>query len=177
MIKFTIISLIISTSLQELLADNSNVKVDGLTEPGHEKFEDYAECKIYNKKYNNWYLHSEKRPYMSLKFSAFTAEKRNVTLRSFALFSDKKQSMWRFEPVDGIKNGFHLRNSKYDELLFASTYFHRIGFNPFTQKRRKIYISKMYSDTQMDSKSFVWIFSRTNRKDNEYYIHNLRYGE
>ena len=47
------------------------------------------------------------------------------------LFKDPKQAVWQFVPVENLKNTFYLRNLKFNEDLFASTYY-----DGFTLKRR-----------------------------------------
>jgi hypothetical protein len=56
---------------------------------------------------------------------------RNVSLPLFSLFTDPKQGVWQFIPVQNLPNGFFLRNLKFGEDLFASNDF--VGIN---QKRR-----------------------------------------
>ena len=168
MAKLAVIALVLLASFQVSLADNDYKGVDGLDYLGYENdFEKLAECQIFNSKYKSWFLNSEK--------VAYSNERRNITLTRFGIFDDKKQAMWRFEPVKGVKNGFYLKNSKYGESIYATTSF--TGFNPFTQKRRKVYTWRMSKDIQMDPKSFIWIVSKTNRQDNEYYIYNLAHRE
>lgn len=55
--------------------------------------------------------------------------------------------MWKFVPVEGVKNGYYLQNSLYGEKLYATSNF--VGFNPFTQKRREIFTWRMSPDMQM----------------------------
>ena len=117
--------------------------------------------------YKKWFIHAER---------AAKEERRNVTMGRFTLFSDKKQEKWILEPVEGHKNGFYLKNVKYGEKVYAATSF--TGFNPFTQKRRKIYTWRRSDIMQMDQKSFIWVFSKTETgKPDQYYIYNLGYRE
>ena len=80
----------------------------------------YAECEVHSSKYSKWFLHSEK--------FASKGDKRNVTLRRFVLFSDKKQSTWKMVPVERVKNGFHIKNSKYGEQIFATSSFTGVSY-------------------------------------------------
>lgn len=103
---------------------------DGLSELGYDddETEDFVECEIFNAKYKRWFVHAERYA---------KEERRNVTMGRFTVFSDNKQQKWYLEPAEGYKNGFYLKNVKYGEKLYAESSF--TGFNPFTQKRRKVY--------------------------------------
>jgi hypothetical protein len=76
--------------------------------------ENYAECSIYNVKYDKWYLHADK---MSGR------QKRIIGINRFQVFSDTKQGVWQFVPTNHTKNSFYLRNKKYSEDLYADTIF------------------------------------------------------
>ncbi len=70
-------------------------------------------CEIHNVKYADRFLFAE----------TLASSKRPISLGKYIVFADRKQKSWEFLPVDGIKNGFYLKNKKYSEKLYASTQF------------------------------------------------------
>lgn len=91
-------------------------EMDGLDALGYEDSNDaHSVCQIYNSKYKNWFIVAEKE--------TFSGEKRNVTLGRYLLFSDDRQKEWKLYPVEGVKNGFYIKNSKYGEQIFATSSF------------------------------------------------------
>ncbi len=91
----------------------ADCKVDGLAGLGYDEHV-YPECEIHSSKYSKWFLHAEQMA---------RNEKRNVTLGRFTLFADKMQHFWQIVPAEGIKNGFYLKNAKYNEQIYAASSF------------------------------------------------------
>ena len=89
---------------------NSEFNFDQLDD---EAADNTTQCEIFNVKYNTWFLIADQ--------TIERAAKRSVSLGKYVVFSDKKQKSWKFLPVEGVKNGFHLKNNKYNEKLYAST--------------------------------------------------------
>ena len=96
-----------------------NLTIDFNDEPA----DNTTQCEIYNVKYNTWFLFAEQ--------TIERAAKRGVTLGKYVVFSDSKQKSWKFYPVEGIKNGFHLKSNKYDEKMFASTSYFGVRITIF----------------------------------------------
>ena len=89
---------------------NSEINFDQLDD---EAGDNTTQCEIFNVKYNTWFLIADQ--------TIERAAKRSVSLGKYVVFSDIKQKSWKFHPVEGVKNGFHLKNNKYDEKMYAST--------------------------------------------------------
>ena len=137
-----------------------------------------TECRVYHResliyiyaKYKPFGLGSTREvlPYRTFLDDIYYMFNRNKI--KFVYNDEDPSGIWLFEPVDGRKNTFYLRNRKYiDEYLRVSNNY----LLPWYYRDYSVLVTKKQEFD--DDELFMWRFDRIDDRSRRYYIWNVRF--